>query len=66
MYKVIVLFTDLQDDNHLYQVGDTYPRLGLSPSKERIDELSGPNNKRGVPLIEEVKEVKKKTKNKRS
>ena len=54
MYKVVKLFTDLQDSNHLYEVGDEYPRLGLNPGLARIEELKGPNNKQGVPLIEEV------------
>ncbi len=51
MYKVIKYFTDLQDDNHPYNVGDDYPREGLKVTKERIAELSSSNNKRGKPLI---------------
>lgn len=51
MYKVIKYFTDLQDDNHPYNVGDDYPREGLEVTKERIAELSSSNNKRGEPLI---------------
>ena len=51
MYKAIIAFTDLQDANHIYHVGDTYPRDGLVPSQERIDELSGSANKVGCPLI---------------
>jgi hypothetical protein len=57
MYKVVKLFTDLQDSNHLYEVGDEYPRLGLNPGLARIEELKGPNNKQGVPLIEEVPDL---------
>jgi hypothetical protein len=57
MYKVIKLFTDLQDSDHLYEVGDEYPRLGLNPGLARIEELKGPNNKQGVPLIEEVPDL---------
>ena len=30
MYKVIKHFVDLQDNNHKYDVGDTYPRKGLN------------------------------------
>lgn len=59
MYKVIKLFHDLQDKNHLYKVGDEYPRAGLKPSKKRIEELAGKDNKQGQPLIEEVVEGKK-------
>lgn len=55
MYKVIKYFTDLQDDGHPYDVGDEYPRKGHEPTKERIEELSGSDNKRGEPLIKEVK-----------
>jgi hypothetical protein len=60
MYKVIKLFTDLQDDNYRYEVGDEYPRLGLKPSVARIKELSGSDNKQKTPLIEEIEDLKKK------
>lgn len=64
MYKVIKHFHDLQDATKTksgvvyreYNVGDEYPRKGLNVSKERLKELSGKDNKRGTPLIEEVKE----------
>lgn len=56
MYKVIRYFTDLQDKNHPYNAGDTYPRDGIKVSDARLKELSGSDNKQGVPLIEEVKE----------
>lgn len=55
MYKVIKYFTDLQDNNYAYNVGDTFPHDGLVVSEERLDELSGSKNKQGEPLIEEVK-----------
>lgn len=51
MYKVIARFADLQDENHIYEIGDTYPRKGSKPSKERIEELAGDTNKIGIPLI---------------
>lgn len=51
MYRVIEVFTDLQDNNYHYNVGDEYPRAGYKPSTKRIDELSGSNNKRDKPLI---------------
>ena len=54
MYKVITRFKDLQDHNHVYSVGDEYPRAGAKASKRRIGELSSSKNKRGIPLIEEV------------
>lgn len=57
-YKVIKYFTDLQDNNYAYHVGDTYPREGIDPKPSRIAELSSADNKRGVPLIELVKDKK--------
>lgn len=57
MYKAIIAFTDLQDANHIYHVGDIYPRDGFEPSQERIDELSGSANKVGCPLITEIAEL---------
>ena len=56
MYKVIKYFTDLQDKEHPYHPGDTFPRDGIQVSAERLKELSGKDNKQGTPLIEEVKE----------
>jgi hypothetical protein len=55
-YRVIKMFTDLQDKEYAYQVGDTYPREGLSPTDERIAELSGSRNRQGKPLIEAIPE----------
>lgn len=55
-YKVISYFTDLQDNDYPYNVGDKYPRNGLTVTAERIKELSGKSNLRGIALIEEVQE----------
>lgn len=57
MYKVIHYFTDLQDGNKPYNVGDTFPRQGLTVTKKRLAELAGKDNKQGKPLIELVPEV---------
>ena len=54
MYKVIKSFTDLQDNNHLYNVGDIYPRQGFDVLPSRIKELAGKKNRQGEPLIEEI------------
>ena len=54
MYRVIKFFTDLQDKGYAYNVGDTYPRDGLTVSKKRIAELLSNKNKQKTPLIEEV------------
>ena len=67
MYKVTHFFHDLQDSHttrdgtvyHAYNVGDTYPLDGYKPSEERIKELAGKDNIRGVPLIELVGEQEK-------
>jgi len=56
MYKVLVNFTDLQDNNHKYLAGDTFPRKGIKVSQERLDELLTDKNRRHKPMIEEVKE----------
>jgi arginine utilization protein RocB len=62
MYIVIKLFTDLQDDNWLYNVGDVYPRKGLNVTESRIKELSSANNRQGKPLIKLVEEPKEEPK----
>lgn len=59
-YKVISYFTDLQDNDYPYNVGDKYPRNGLTVTAERIKELSGKSNLRGIALIEEVQEQSEK------
>ena len=56
MYKVIKHFVDLQDNNHKYDVGDTYPRKGLNVLQSRINELASNKNRQGQPLIEEIPE----------
>lgn len=65
MYKVVKLFTDLQDNNHLYNVGDTYPREGFEVLPSRVKELSGKNNLQGTPLIEKIEEEQKESKKSR-
>lgn len=56
MYKVINFFTDLHDNDHPYNVGDSFPRKGVKVSDERLIELAGSDNKQGKPLIEKVEE----------
>ena len=53
-YEVIKYFTDLQDNNYPYNVGDIFPRQGKEVTEERIAELSGSNNRQHTPLIKEV------------
>ena len=75
MYKVIKKFHDLQDARetkngmvyHEYNVGDVFPHDGMEVSEERLAELSGSDNKQGVPLVELVQEkTDKKTSSSRS
>ena len=65
MYKVIKSFTDLQDNNYAYSVGDTFPHNGVEVDAERIDELASDKNRLGVPLIEEIAEKPKRTRKKK-
>ena len=64
MYKVIKHFTDLQDNNFAYNVGDEYPRKGMSVLPSRIRELASDENRQGCPLIEEIPDVEEKPKKK--
>ena len=57
MYRVIKAFADLQDKEHVYHTGDLFPRDGKIVSADRINELATARNKRGMPLIEAIKDV---------
>ena len=59
MYKVIRYFEDIQDEMHPYNIGDIFPRDGMSVSADRLDELSTERNLQRTPLIEFVSEVEK-------
>lgn len=59
-YKVVKDFIDLKDSGFRYSAGDTYPRPGFTTSETRLLELSTARNRRGIPLIEKVKEPVKK------
>lgn len=52
-YEVLEYFEDLLDNRHKYFPGDAYPRRGLKPTAERLEELSTDRNRRGAPLIKE-------------
>ena len=65
MYKVIKSFTDLQDNNYAYYVGDTFPHNGIEVEGERIAELASDKNRLGVPLIEEIAEKPKRVRKKK-
>lgn len=53
-YKAKERFTDLQDNNFSYNVGDIFPRSGYTVSEERIKELASSDNRRGRPVIEAI------------
>ena len=50
----------MQDSNFAYNVGDEYPRKGLSVLPSRIKELASDKNRQGCPLIEEIPDVEDK------
>lgn len=56
----------MQDNNFAYQVGDEYPRKGMSVLPSRIKELASDKNRQGVPLIEEISEKVDEPKKKKS
>lgn len=66
IYRVIRFFTDLQDNDRPYNVGDIFPREGLEVSAERLAELSGRQNAQGAPLIEAEETEPEKPKTKRA
>lgn len=56
-YVVINAFTDLEDNEHIYSVGDKYPhdaRNISEISQERLEQLTTTNNKRQRILIKEI------------
>lgn len=59
MFKVIKFFTDLQDNEHPYNEGDTFPRKGLTVTEARLAELASSSNKQHQPLIVHVEEAPK-------
>ena len=63
-YKVIEYFEDLQDNGRPYNVGDVFPADGNTVSAERLSELASTQNRRRIPLIEEVAEKPKRTRKK--
>ena len=56
-YRVIRMFTDLQDNDYEYNAGDVFPRQGMMVTADRYAELASNHNKQGTPLIEAVDET---------
>lgn len=65
MYKVIVDFTDKEDNNHRYSKGDTFPRDNVTVGKSRLDYLASDKNLMNMPVIEQVREKKTQGKEKK-
>lgn len=57
-YEVIKYFTDLQDNDYEYNVGDIFLRKRLRVTDERLRELSTDKNRQRVPLIKPISEAK--------
>ena len=64
-YKVIEYFEDLQDNGRPYNVGDVFPVEGNTVTAERLAELESTQNRRRIPLIEEIKEKPKRVRKKK-
>lgn len=58
MYEVIRAFRDSKHNDHLYEVGDSYPASGSKPTKARIEELLKGTNKYGRVYLREVEDPK--------
>ena len=57
MYIVVSNFKDLQDNEHVYMIGDIYPRVEKSIkdiTEERIKELETTDNKKKEILIKKI------------
>jgi hypothetical protein len=54
-HKVIRRFQDTKHE-HIYEVGDKYPKESSKASKTRLEQLATPNNKYKKVFIEEVKD----------
>ena len=64
-YKVIEYFEDLQDNGRPYNVGDVFPVDGNTVTAERLSELASTQNRRHVPLIEEIAEKPRRVRKKK-
>jgi hypothetical protein len=62
MYEVIKDFVDVQNNNHLYRVGDSFPYNGADVSEDRCAELASTSNRCGVALIKAIDKAEKKSK----
>ena len=58
-YEVIRHFRDALDGNYDYPLGSIYPREGLNPSEQRINELKSGNNQLKAKFIKPLAEKAK-------
>lgn len=56
-FKVVRRFQEVKHDDHVYEVGDSYPKEGKKATKARFEELSTEKNDYKKIYIEEVKET---------
>ena len=54
MFTVLHEFADMQDNGHVYRVGDVFPRAGYEPGADRLAVLQSNSNRLGEPLISRV------------
>lgn len=54
MFIALCRFADRQDNRHIYEAGEQYPRPGLEVTTERIAQLVSCDNLSGKPLIKAV------------
>lgn len=54
VYRVVKAFSDIQDNYHIYSVGDEFPRAGVVVNEQRIEQLATGKNATGKPVIEIV------------
>lgn len=59
-YKVVRRFMETKHDNHIYEIGDAYPKEDAKATKARFEELSSTKNKYKKVYIEEVEAPKDK------
>lgn len=53
MFKVIKSFADAQDNGHIYNVGDVFPRPGMKVDDDRIKWLLSVNEEHTTAYIAE-------------
>lgn len=53
-YKVVRQFKETKHNDHIYNVGDAYPKTGEKATKARLEELSSTKNKYKKIYLQEV------------